>query len=129
MCPMDQGVRVLLKVTHAKKVKPYAPGHLPQHHQPWGLLLKPLPSPQMRQGQAWCLNHKPAKKAEKELERRWNYEWTPYSQNWAYSVSSALDHKSSIGRYHRNNRVCYSMTNTKSLFFSTLNIQVNDIAG
>ena len=51
------------------KTKPYIPEHLPRHLQPWDLLLKLLPSPQMMLGQAWCLNHKPEKKVRNELKK------------------------------------------------------------
>lgn len=64
---MSEGVP---KNDSCEKGKPYAPGHLLRHLQPWGLLLKLSPSPQMRQGQAWCLNHKPAWKVRNELKER-----------------------------------------------------------
>lgn len=85
-------------MTQAKAKPYYTPGHLPQHLQPWGLLLKLLPSPQMRLGLAWCLNHKPAKKKENELKKIKNYKSDSHSQHFVYIICL----QPSGHKYHRD---------------------------
>lgn len=100
-----------------QKVKPYAPGHLLRHLQPWGLLLKLLPSPQTRQGQAWYLNHKPAKKKAEMSQRRGK------TMSGFHTVKIGHIHyafslivTASISKYHRDDQVVISQPIQRACF-------------